>query len=52
MNIKEENSGNFCLDFVQEFGLRKDVGITGGKGLQYVLVKRVMYVKGIGNSLQ
>jgi hypothetical protein len=23
VNKKEENSENFCLDFVQEFGLRK-----------------------------
>ncbi len=37
MNNKEENSSNFCLDFVQEFGLcsrrrrRADGGIGEGK---------------------
>ncbi len=32
LNSKEENSGNYCLDFVQEFGLRSFVRGHIGRG--------------------
>ncbi len=28
LNSKEENSYDFCLDFVQEFGLKMDFGVS------------------------
>ena len=30
VNSKEENSKDFCLDFVQEFGLRMAVNMSEG----------------------